>query len=315
MSCTGRRSTALFADLAEEVEAPSEEITTEETTAEIPAEVEAMDGVESVEEAHNVDRPARAQLKKKSKNEGTELSDLVVGSMVKGSVKSITNYGAFIDIGAQTDGLLHISQLASGFVANVGDVLSEGEEVEVRIIAVDAAKSQVALSLMTEEQSSAQQGGGRQRQQSNRRDDTAALANLVEKKWDAATFVEGTVVSTVDFGCFVRVDIGLLNSECEGAIDGLVHISALSNSRVSSVTDMVNVDDKVQVRVKSITGNKVSLTMLSVADEDKKQDAYNERGGGGGGFQGAKDWKESCEKMEADMPEFKNMPMVEDRRK
>ena len=314
-SCAGcastHRTTALFADVADDVEVPAHVA----DDVDVPAEVEAMDGVESADEAHNVERPARANLKKKKK-EGKEITELEVGSMVTGSVKSITTYGAFIDIGAQTDGLLHISQLASGFVANVGDILKEGQEVEVRIVSVDTGKGQVALSLLTEEEAAAGHQPRRERpkRQSNRRDDSAALSALAEKGFDPETFVEGKVVSTVDFGCFVRVDVSKLNGECEGEIDGLVHISALGSGRVNSVTDVVNVDDSVQVRLKSINGNKVSLTMLSLEDEAKKMEAQNERRGGGE-IEGAKDWKEQLEKLEDTMPTFKNPPLVEDRRK
>ena len=301
-----RYGTALFADVAEEV-----------ATEDVPAEVEAMDGVESAEEAHNVDRPARQQLKKKRAPKGKDLSEFEAGSMVTGSVKSITNYGAFVDIGAQTDGLLHISQLSSGYVANVGDILEEGQEVEVRIVSIDSAKGQVALSLMTEEEAaasaeSARQPRERKPRQNKRRDDSAVLAALSDKGWDTDTFVEGTVVSTVDFGCFVRIDSSVLNSDCEGELDGLVHISALASGRVSSVSDVVSVDQKVQVRVKSITGNKVSLTMLSIEEEKSKMESA---AAATAAVEGAKDWKESLDKFDATMPVFKNGPVVEDRRK
>eukprot|EP00980_Cylindrotheca_fusiformis_P015216 scaffold4222_cov115-Cylindrotheca_fusiformis.AAC.12 len=299
-----RQGSALFADVTEDV--------TEDVTAEdVPSEVEALDGVESSEEAHNVERPARKELKKKRASKGKDISEFEVGSTVSGSVKSIQSYGAFIDIGASTDGLLHISQLASGYVANVGDILSEGQEVEVRIVNIDAAKGQVGLSLMTEEEAaSSNEPRSRSKPRQQRRDDSAVLSSLSEKGWEPSTFVEGTVVSTVDFGCFVRVDASALNSECEGEFDGLVHISALAPRRVSSVTDVVSVDQKVQVRVKSIAGSKVSLTMLSVEDEENKAEAS-----GPPAPQGAKDWKESLAKLEDTMPTFKNGPVVEDKRK
>ena len=304
--CATRFGTALFADVVEEAE------------PEVPPEIEAMDGIESSQEAHNAERPARQRLQKKRPvAKGKELSEYEAGSMVNGKVKSITAYGAFIDIGAQTDGLLHISQLAAGFVSDVNDILKEGQDVEVRIVSIDEAKNQVALSLLTEEEAAAGQQAARQQRerpqkQSNRRDNSATLSTLTEKGWDVAAFVEGKVVSTVDFGCFVELDTSLLNSECEGKIDGLVHISALSTSRVSSVTDIVNVEDKVQVRVKSITGNKVSLTMLSVAEEETKDEA---RGGGGGpAFEGAKDWQELTIKVQSEAPVFSNRPLVVDMR-
>jgi len=296
------RSAALFADVAEETE--------------VPAEVEAMDGVESTDEAHNVDRPARSSIKKK-KPAGKDLSEFSEGSMVKGTVKSIASYGAFVDIGASTDGLLHVSQLSAEFVSDVSDVVKEGQEVEVRIVKIDAGKGQVGLSLMTEEEAAAskpsrpaKRGGG------GRRDDTAVLSALTEKGWDQTVMVEGTVVSTVDFGAFVKVDASTLNGECEGSFDGLVHISSLKIGRVASVSDVVKPDDKVQVRCKSIDGRKVSLTMLSVEDEEAKAAEGGGRGGGGGFSDGldpgdgAKDWKESVAKIEEDMPSFKNTPLI-----
>lgn len=285
--------------------------------AEVPAEVEALDGIESEEEAHNADRPARSQLKKKKAPKGKDLSEFEAGSTVSGKVKSITSYGAFVDIGAVTDGLLHISQLASGYVANVGDVLKEGQDVEVRIVNIDASKNQVGLSLMSEQEAAdseaataARQEQRSNKQNNNRRDDGTVLKELSQKGFSSDDFIEGTVVSTVDFGCFVRIDASKLNSEVEGEIDGLVHISALGTSRVSSVTDVVNVEDKVQVRCKSIQGNKVSLTMLSAEDEASKAEAS------GNSYQseGAKDWKESLEKLQNDSTAFKNLPVVEDRR-
>merc|ERR1712232_5257 len=129
---------------------------------------------------------------------------------------------------------------------------------------------------------------------------------LTEKGWDASIMVEGTVVSTVEFGAFVKVEASTLNSECDGNFDGLVHISSLKVGRVASVSDVVSPNDKVQVRCKSIDGNKVSLTMLSVEDEESKA-ADGGRGGGAGNFNdefdpgdGAKDWKESVSKFEED---------------
>lgn len=307
-NCPGCQSsrTALFADVAEETE--------------VPAEVEAMDGVESTDEAHNVERPARANLKKKKK--GKDLSEFTEGSTVKGTIKSIASYGAFVDIGASTDGLLHVSQLSAGFVSDVSDVVKEGQEVEVRIVKIDTGKGQVGLSMMTEEEAAASKPSRPQNnRRQNRRDDSALLTALSEKGWDQSVMVEGTVVSTVDFGAFVKVDASTLNSECEGSFDGLVHISSLKVGRVGSVSDVVSPDDKVQVRCKSIDGTKVSLTMLSVEDEEAKA-AEGGRRGGGGGFNdefdpgdGAKDWKESVSKFEEDQPVFTNKPMIVDLRK
>lgn len=316
-ACRGGSATALFADVNPEASA--------EATAEVvPVEVEALDGIESNDEAHNAERPARAALKKKPPR-GKPLAEFSVGDVIKGKVKSLASYGAFVDIGAATDGLLHISQLSVGYVADVKEVISEGQDVEVRITKIDADKNQVALTLLSQAQEEeskesanaprpARAGGGGGGG-GGRRDDSAVLKQLTEKGWNTDVFVEGTVASTVDFGCFVRVDASLLNPEVTGEMDGLVHISAMSTSRVSQVTGVVNAGDKVQIRVKAIEKGKVSLSMISPEDEQEKND---QRGGGGGGASenmGAKDWKESLEKINKDAPAFTNKGMVIDSRK
>jgi predicted RNA-binding protein with RPS1 domain len=288
---------------------------------EVPPEILAMDGVESSEEAHNIDRPARQQIKKKKPVAGKTLSEFEEGSTVTGTIKSLASYGAFVDIGATTDGLLHVSQLSTEFVSDVSDVVKEGQQVEVRIVKIDSDKGQIALSMMTaEEESEANEAAKKSRKsrgnnrQNNRRD-SAALGALNAKGWDTALMVEGTVVSTTNFGAFVKVDASKLNSEIEGEFDGLVHISVLKIGRVSSVEEVVSPNDKVQVRCKSIDGNKVSLTMLSVEDEETKNSS---RGGGGGGdFEsqymgdmGAKDWQESCDSIEEKQTTFSSGPLV-----
>jgi len=323
-SCVNARvSTSLFADVAEteiSADAAETEIPADAAETEIPAEVEAMDGVESDDEAHNVERPARAALKKK-KPAGKDLSEFTEGSTVKGVVKSLASYGAFVDIGASTDGLLHVSQLSAEFVSDVSDVVKEGQEIEVRIVKIDAGKGQVGLSLMTEEEAaSSKPSRPNNNRRTGRRDDSALLNSLNEKGWDSSVMVEGTVVSTVDFGAFVKVDAKSLNSECEGTFDGLVHISSLKIGRVASVTDVVTSNDKVQVRCKSIEGNKVSLTMLSVEDEEAKAAEGGRRGGGNFNDEfdpgvGAKDWKESVSKFDEEQPVFKNGYLIVDKRK
>lgn len=133
----------LFADATDEAEATV-------ATEEIPTEVVAMDGVASPDEAHNAERPARKELKKKRPPKGKPLSEFAVGSTVKAVVKSVASYGAFCDFGASSDGLLHISRMSKEYVGDVSEVLSVGQEVEVRIVEIDEQKNQIALSLLTE---------------------------------------------------------------------------------------------------------------------------------------------------------------------
>jgi elongation factor Ts len=245
-----------------------------------------------------------------------------VGDAVTAKVKTITTYGAFMDFGAQTDGLLHISRLSAEFVNDVNEVLAAGQEMEVRIVQIDAQKNQVALSLLTESEEKAQaseqqqsrpkrQERQQQQQQSSRRDDSKVLSALQEKGWDSDAFVDGTVASVVAFGAFVRVDASQLNSEVEGELDGLVHISALAAGRVEQVTSICDVGEKVKVRCKGIEGGKVSLSMINKEDEQQSRRS----GGGAPVIEGAKDWKESLEKMQDTMPTFANGPVVVDMRK
>jgi len=131
-------------------------MSTVEEGVDVPVEVEAMDGVASDVEAHNVERPARGSgigkhAKDGDKQARTDLSDLVIGSEVLAKVKTITTYGAFLDIGARSDALVHVSRLSDGFVANVGDILKQGDEVSVRIISVDPEKNQIAVTMRSAE--------------------------------------------------------------------------------------------------------------------------------------------------------------------
>lgn len=301
-----------------------------EVAEEVPAEVVAMDGVESEDEAHNVERPARASgtAKHSKKSKGTPISELEIGSTVEGKVKTITSYGAFLDIGASTDALLHVSRLSDDFVSNVEDIIKAGDVVSVRIVNIDAEKGQVAVSMRSEEaEAKASEGrGGRtkdrpRRSGGDRAAQRSAMQALVDAGFDDSKFIEGEVQSTLDFGAFVRFAINDLGEGLEGEIDGLVHISALAVGRVNSVADICKPGDKVQVRVKAIDAGagKVSLSMISEADEPKPRDRQQRKGGGknmfSGDDMGADDWKEQLESFQTNMPAFKNMPIVEDKRK
>jgi elongation factor Ts len=304
-SCVRTGSTHLFSDVTAD-------------TVEIPADVEAMDGVESTDEAHNVERPARASLQKKRAPKGKPLSEFTAGEMVKGTIRSLTTYGAFCDFGAASDGLLHISRISDSYVKDVKDILSLGQEVEVRIVSIDAEKGQVALSLLTQEQEAAADSAAKEqpkRQASSapravggqKREDSAILDKLSAAGWDSSLMVEGLVASTLPFGAFVRVDASQLVEGMEGSFDGLVHISALTAGRASSVAEYAKVGDKVQVRVKSIGDGKVSLSMVSEEDEQSAREE-GRKGNDAPVLVGAADWEEQLQARVVNMPVFFNGP-------
>jgi predicted RNA-binding protein with RPS1 domain len=323
--------------------------------AEVPVEVAAMDGVASDVEAHNVERPARGsgigKHKDGEREARTELGDLVIGSEVLAKVKTITTYGAFLDIGAKSDALVHVSRLSDGFVANVGDILKQGDEVSVRIISIDTEKNQIAVTMRSAEaEARAAEGGSAGtsagRSATKRRDrpqrsggdqaaQAASIAALIEKGYDGSMFVEGVVASCLDFGAFVRFDTAQLGGGLSGELDGLVHISALAEGRTSSVSDVVKIGDKVQVRIREVdaAAGRISLSMLSKEQEEKSparrernSDGGGGRGGGGGKDggsavssswknTGAADWKEKMEEFTKDQPVWSNDLVIQDRRK
>eukprot|EP00986_Skeletonema_menzelii_P004805 scaffold1680_cov139-Skeletonema_menzelii.AAC.12 len=309
------------------------------TVEEVPAEVEAMDGVASDEEAHNVDRPAResgiSKHKEGDKPKRVELKDLEIGAEVTAKVKTVTSYGAFLDIGAKSDALIHVSRLSDDFVSNVEDVVKQGDEISVRIISVDTDKNQIGVTMRSvEAEENAANNGGRpskrrerpQRSGGDQASQAASINALSEKGYDDSVFVEGEVVSALAFGAFVRFDTAQLGEGLTGEVDGLVHISALSEGRTNSVEDVVSVGDKVQVRVRAVEADagRISLSMISKEQEEASRPASRQRNEGGGGRApdavtaswkdtGAADWKEQMEQIE--QPGFTNTAIVVDRRK
>jgi len=165
-----------------------------------------------------------------------------------------------------------------------------------------------------------------QRSQGDRGAQVQTLNALAEAGFDEAQFVEGEVVSTLAFGAFVRFSVNELAEGVEGELDGLVHISALAAGRTNSVEDVVSVGDKVQIRVRNIDteGNKVSLSMITVEEEQENRPQRRDNGDkprrrGRQMFteaeMGATDWKESLESYQKDAPTFANMPVIVDKRK
>ncbi len=111
-----------------------------------------------------------AEAEKESK---TALRDLRPGSIVTGRIMRLADFGAFIDIGAQVDGLLHVSQLPYGYVDNPSEVLHVGDEVQVRIQEVDVRKRRISLSMRELEQAEAQEAAPAEETESGARAPTA----------------------------------------------------------------------------------------------------------------------------------------------
>jgi ribosomal protein L24 len=190
---------------------------------------------------------------------------------VTGKVQSIQSYGAFVTLPDEQTGLLHISQMAEGFVDDPNDVVSEGDEIKVRVINVDMEKGNIALSLKEPQAGRApRQGGGG--------GDRAAKAEILQglaETADEKVFVPATVTNIASFGAFVKLEQG---------VEGLVHISQLQEGFLEDVNEVVSVGDEVQVRIEDVDLEKsqLKLSMLPWKEGSggKKFSGGGDSGGG-----------------------------------
>ncbi len=197
----------------------------------------------SKEEETALKKTSIAKRAPKSKANKKPIGEYEVGSTVPGKVVSIMPYGAFVDIGASTDGLVHVSQLADDFVKDIDSVVKVGDEVQVRITEINAENNKVSLSMRSENAKPQGGGGGRGKK--------AAIPDEF-KNADDKVFIAGTVASVTEYGAFVTIAEG---------VDGLVHVSQLSEERVESAAKFVKVGQEVQVRVINFDSKKGRLSL------------------------------------------------------
>jgi predicted RNA-binding protein with RPS1 domain len=242
-----------------------------QAVAEGEAAAEPSDEAEGAEPAKPATRPPR-------KNK-TPIEELEIGSEIEGKIRSVMNYGAFVDFGAATDGLLHVSEICDEFVEDANDKLTAGDTVKGRIKSVNLEKGQVALSCKAPREP---------RKPRAPRGDVNEYANMDEKE-----FISGTVNSITDFGAFVSLKEG---------IDGLVHISQIQDGGVRTVEDVLSVGMPVKVRVLSVDAAKNRIA-LSMREWQEPSERDNRRGGGGFGgdaaFLVSKEERMSTEELEA----------------
>jgi small subunit ribosomal protein S1 len=185
---------------------------------------------------NNVVLSRRAFLEE-SQSEGRKkfLESLQKGERRKGTVSSIVNFGAFVDLGG-VDGLVHVSELSWKHVDHPSEVVQVGQEVEVEILDVDLERERVSLSLKATQEDPWKE---------------------FERKYQAGEIIEGQVTKLVPFGAFVRVAPG---------IEGLVHISELSEQHVDSPESVLSVGDQVRVKVieVDVARRRISLSMRQV---------------------------------------------------
>ena len=166
------------------------------------------------------------------------------GSVVRGVVKRLTDFGAFVDVGG-VDGLLHVTDMSWSRVAHPKDILSNGQEIDVKILKVDPEKGRISLG----------------------------YKQLLPKPWETVTeryavgdVVKGKVVRIAPFGAFV---------ELEPTIDGLVHISQVTNHRIEKVEDALQLGQEIEAKVLEVNPEKkrISLSIRALMNDRKAAEA------------------------------------------
>ena len=163
-------------------------------------------------------------------------NDLEPGMQVEGKVVRLERFGAFVDIGAQTDGLIHVSEMGTGRVAQPSDVVSEGDQVTVWIKDVDKKSRRISLTLLEPPEV-----------------DIRALRPDMT--------LTGTVVRLESFGAFVDVGAGR---------DGMIHVTEMGRGYVGSPSEIVSIGDEVQVRVLEVDPRRgrISLSMKDLPTDE-----------------------------------------------
>ena len=169
------------------------------------------------------------------------LSTLKVGDVIEGTVKNVTTFGAFIDLGG-ADGLLHISEMSWGRVDNPKKLFKSGDEV--RVFVKDIKENKIALSMKFPEENP---------------------WNDAENKYAPGTVVSGKVARMTDFGAFVSIAPG---------VDALLHVSQISRDHVDKPSDVLSVGQEIEAKIVDFNedSHKISLSMKALQAAPKKQD-------------------------------------------
>jgi small subunit ribosomal protein S1 len=164
------------------------------------------------------------------------------GTMIEGVVRNLTNYGAFVEIEEGIDGLLHVSDMSwTKKVAHPNEVIQKGDKIRAVVLSVDQDKKRVALGV----------------KQLN----ADPWKDAIPMRYGIGTVVEGAITKITNFGVFV---------ELEPELEGLLHVSELTDKKDVSPEDIVKVGDKVKVKVLRVDAEerKIGLTMFSDAPPD-----------------------------------------------
>jgi small subunit ribosomal protein S1 len=164
-----------------------------------------------------------------------------IGSLVKGKVRNFTSYGAFVELEEGVDGMIHVSDMSwTRKVNHPSEILQKGEEVETLVLEIDATSQRISLGLKQAQ------------------DDP--WAGIVDR-YPIGAKVSGIVTKISSFGAFVEIEEG---------IDGLVHISQISDEHIERVKDVLNVGDTIEARVVKVdpVEHRIGLSVKAAKVDD-----------------------------------------------
>ena len=163
-------------------------------------------------------------------------NEIEVGKKYHGTVKSLTSYGAFVDIGG-IDGMVHVSELSWNRIHQPSEVVSVGDEIDVYVISFDKEKRKISLGY---------------------KDPEANPWTVFTKRYSVGDVATVTIVKLMEFGAFATVVPG---------VDGLIHISQIANRRIEKPGDVLTVGDVVEAKITAIDEekHKVSLSIRALS--------------------------------------------------
>lgn len=172
------------------------------------------------------------------------LDNLSQGDILEGRVARIANFGAFIDLGG-VDGLVHVSELSHNHVKMPDEVVQVGDNVKVKVRAVDREAERISLSI---------------------KDTLPSPFEQIESEFNVGDIVPGKVVRLAQFGAFVEIAAGL---------QGLVHISQISHEHIGNPEEVLEKGQNVQVKILGIDKDEERIS-LSIKDTIEQETDYDE---------------------------------------
>ncbi len=169
-------------------------------------------------------------------------AEIEVGAKYHGTVKSLTSYGAFVDIGG-VDGMVHVSELSWNRIKNPAEVVSVGDEIDVYVISFDPEKRKISLGYKTAEMNP---------------------WNQFMTGYNVGDVVDAKIVKLMTFGAFAEIIPG---------VDGLIHISQIANKRIGKPEDVLAEGQEVQVKITDVDAEnkRISLSIRALLEETEEE--------------------------------------------